>query len=106
MRERRQNGEIAVSSVVFIVKGNMVAQKIIKKCIKAAGMWYRVEAFTNAGPDSRCNLCCGWGHIDNKCGNERKFGYCTGNHRTSDRMCKVVGCRAKQGSLCGHTLEK
>jgi len=30
----------------------------------------------------------------------------TGHHRTSDHKCDVVGCTGKQGSLCGHTLEK
>jgi hypothetical protein len=106
IRERRQNGEIAASSVVFVVKGSRLAQSLIKKGIKAAGVWYRVEALTNAGPDSRCELCCGWGHIENKCGNKPKCGYCSGNHRTSDHECNVVGCMAKRGSLCGHTLEK
>jgi len=106
IRERRQNGEIAASSVVFVVKGSRVAQSLVKKGIKAAGVWYRVETYTNEGPDSRCELCCGWGHIENKCGSEPKCGYCSGHHRTSDHKCNVVGCTAKQGSLCGHTLEK
>ena len=79
---------------------------MIKKGIKAAGGWYRVEAFTNAGPDSMFQLCCGWGHIETKCGSKPKCGYCSGNHRTRDHKCNVVGCMAKQGSLCGHTLEK
>jgi len=106
IRERRQNGEIAASSVVFVVKGNKVPQSLIKKGIKAAGVWYRVEAFTNAGPDSRCELCRAWGHIANKCGNKPKCGYCSGNHRTSDHKCNEVGCTAKQGSLCGQKLQK
>jgi len=42
VRERRQNGEIAASLVVFVVKGNKVAQSLVKKGIKAAGVWYRV----------------------------------------------------------------
>jgi hypothetical protein len=106
IRDRRQNGGIATSSVVFVVKGNKVAQSLIKKGIKAAGVWYRVEAFMNAGRDSGCELCCGWGHIENKCGNKPKCGYCSGNHRTSHHKCNLVGCTARQGSLCGHTLEK
>ena len=79
---------------------------MIKKGIKGGGVWYQVEAFTNAGPDSCGELCCGWGHIENKLGNKPKCGYCSGNHRTSDYKCNVVGCMAKQGSLCVHTLEK
>jgi len=63
IRETRQNGEIGVSSVVFVVKRSRLAQSLIKKGSKAAGVWYRVEAFTNAGPDSWSELCCGWGHI-------------------------------------------
>jgi hypothetical protein len=106
IRERRQNGEIAASSVVFVVKGSKAARGLVKNGIKAAGVWYRVETYTNAGPDSRCELCCGWGHIENKCSNKPTCGYCSGHHRTGDHKCNVVGCTAKQGSLCSHTLEK
>jgi len=74
IRERRQNGEIASSLVVFVVKGSRLAQSLIEKGFKAAGVWYRVKAFTNAGPDSRCELCCGWGHIENTCGSKSKCG--------------------------------
>ena len=100
------NGEIAASSVVFVVKGSKMAQSLVKKGNKDAGVWYRVETYTNEGPDSRCELCCRWGHIANKCGSKPKCGYCPGHHWTSDHKCNVVGCTAMQGSLCGHTLEK
>ena len=43
IRERRQKGEIAASSVVFVVKESKVAQSLVNKGIKAAGVWYRVE---------------------------------------------------------------
>jgi len=72
IRERRQNGEIAMSSVVFVVMGSRLAQSLIQKGIKAAGVWYRVEAFTNAAPNTRCELCCGRGHIENKCRSKPK----------------------------------
>ena len=106
IRERWQNGEIAASSVVFVVQGCKIAQSLVKKGIKAARVWYRVETYTNEGPDSRCELCCRWGHIEKMCGSKPKCGYCSGHPRTSDHKCNVVGCTAKQGSLCGHTLEK
>jgi len=106
IRKRRQNGEIAESLVVFVVKGSRVAQSLVKKGIKALGLWYRVEMYKNTGPDSRCELRCWWGHIENKCGSKPKCAYCSGDHRTSDHKCNVVGCTAKQGSLCSHTLEK
>jgi len=72
IRERRQNGEFAASSVVFVVKWSKVAKGLVEKGIKTAGVWYRVETYTNAGPDSRCELCCGWGYIENKCGTSAK----------------------------------
>jgi hypothetical protein len=105
IRERRQNREIAAPLVVFVIKLTRLAHSLTNKGIKAAGVWYRVEAFTNAGPDSRCELCCRCGHIDNKFGNKPKCGYCSGNHHRSDQKCNIVGCMAKQQSLCGHKLE-
>jgi len=68
-KERRQTGGIAASLVVVVVKRNKVAQHLVKKGIKVTGEWYRVETYTKAGPDSRCELCFGWGHIGNKCSN-------------------------------------
>jgi hypothetical protein len=59
IQERLQKGKISAASVVFIVKGTMVARSLVKEAIKAAGVWYRVEQFTNAGPDSRCEHGCG-----------------------------------------------
>jgi hypothetical protein len=104
--ERRQNGEIAASSVVFVVKGSNVAKGLVKKGIEAAGMWYQVETYMNTDPDSRCELCCGWGHIKNKFGSKPSCGFYSGHHRTSDPKCNVVGCTVMQESLCSHTLEK
>jgi hypothetical protein len=57
LRERRQNGEIAALFVVFIVKGSYVAQCLVRTGIKAAGVWYRVETYTNEEPDSSYELC-------------------------------------------------
>ena len=95
LRERMQNGDIASSLVVFILKWSKVEQSLVKKGIKAAWGWFPVETYTNNGPDSMCELCCGWGHIENKCGSRPKCGYCSRHHQTSDHMCNVVGCTAK-----------
>jgi hypothetical protein len=97
IRERRQNGEIAASSVVFIVMGSKMAQSLVKTGIKAAGVWYRVETYTNEGPDSRCELCCGWGHIENKCGSKSKCGIgqaITGQATTSAMWWDALQCKA------------
>jgi len=59
MRERRQNGEIASSSIVFVVEQNKLAQRSVIMGIKAARVCYRVETYMNTGPDSRCELCSG-----------------------------------------------
>ena len=92
IRERRQNGEIATSSVVFVAMGSTVASSLAKKDLKAAGVWSRVEVYPNKEPDSRCELSCGWGHIENKCSSMPKCGYYSGHHRTSDHAYNVVGC--------------
>jgi len=104
--ERRQKGEIATSSVVFVVKGSKVGKDLVKMGNKAAGVWYHVKTYTNVGPHGRCELCCGRGHIENKCSTKPTCGYCSGHPWTSNHKCNVVGCTAKPGSLCGHTLEK
>jgi len=51
IRERRQRGEISASSVIFVVRGNNMARRLVNEGIKAAGMRYRVEPFMNGGPD-------------------------------------------------------
>jgi len=105
IKRRRQKGEISASSVVFVVKGSKVTQRLVKEGIKAVGVWYRVKPFMNAAPDPRCEHRRGWDHIESKCSGKRPCGYCSGLHRTSDNMCNVVGCTAKLGALCGHTQE-
>ena len=78
----------------------------MKNGIYAGGVGYRVETYTNLGPDRLCELGCGWDHIETKCGSKPTCGYCSGRHWTSDHKCTVVGCTVKQGSHCGQTLEK
>jgi hypothetical protein len=67
IREREQSGEIKASSVVFIVRGKQVAQRLVNNGVIAAGVRYKVKLYTNMGADSLCELCCGWGHIECKC---------------------------------------
>jgi len=81
IREREQRGEIKASSVVFIVMGKKVAQRLVSKGVNAAGLRYKVEPYKNAGPDSLCELRCGWGHIENQSSRHQpKCGYCAGPH--------------------------
>jgi hypothetical protein len=66
--ERRQNGESAMSLVVFVLTGSQVVQSLVKKGITAVEVWYRDETYMTVGPDSRYELCWWWGHIENRCG--------------------------------------
>jgi len=66
IRVRRQNGEIAASSLLFVITGSRVAQSLGEKCNMAAGVWYRDETYMNEEPDCRCELSCVRGHIENK----------------------------------------
>jgi len=53
IKERWQNREIAASSVVFILQQSKMSQSIVKKGIKAAGLWDHLEMYTNHRPVSR-----------------------------------------------------
>jgi len=59
-----------------------------------------------SGPDSRCELCCGWGHIEVKGSSNPKCGYRSGYRCASDHKCNRVGCTVQLGSLYRHILEK
>ena len=106
IKQRRQDREISALSVIFVVKGSKVARRLVMEDIKEVGVWYKVEPFTNAGPDSRCEHCWGWGHIESKCSGMPVCGDSSGPHHTSNHKCNIVWCTAKQGALCGHTQEK
>ena len=107
IREREQRGEIKASSVVFIVRGKMVTQGVVNKGVIAAGVRYKVEPYPNAGPDSLCELCCGWGHLESKCSHRQPMcGYCDGPHQSSEHRFNVVGCASKYGAVCSHTQQK
>jgi len=83
-----------------------VAQGLVKKGIKAASVWYQGETYIIADSDSRCECCCGWRHIEDRCSNTSKCGYCSCRHQTRDCKCNIARCTAIQGSLSGYTLEK
>jgi len=66
-----------------------------------------VEPYTNADPDSLCELCCEWAHIESKCSHyQPKCGYSAGPHRLRVHRCNVVGCALKAGAVGCHTHEK
>lgn len=50
IRESTQRREIMTLSVVFVVRGKVVAQRIANKGVTAAGVRYKVEQYMNLGP--------------------------------------------------------
>jgi hypothetical protein len=106
IREKRQNGEISMSSVVFVVTGSRVEKSLINRRIEATGVWYSFDTYTNEGPNSRCERSCRWGHIEYKCGSKPSCGYRSGHHRTSNHKWNVLGRNASPGLQCGHALVK
>jgi len=96
------------SSVVFVVKGSKMAEKVLKGGLRAAGVKYDVEKFMTAGPDSFCGICSRWGHVEAKCGALKMPAcmLCAGRHLTKDHKCNVVGCNANAGQNCTHNVDK
>jgi hypothetical protein len=108
IKGKKKSGEKMASSVVFSIKGKKMAQRCLEKGLRGAGVWHSVERYIRAGPDSFCEVCCGWRHNVSKCG---RLGMvrcllCTGSHKTEDHQCNVVGCRAKKGQNCTHNHDK
>jgi len=52
-----QRGEHKASLVVFVVKEKTVGQRVVTNGVTAAGVRYKVEPYTNVGPDNLCELC-------------------------------------------------
>ena len=82
--------------MVFIVTGKKVAQSLANSGIIAAGERYKLESYSNAGPDSLGELRCGWGDIESKCSHHQmKCGNCAGPHKSSEHRCNVVRWASK-----------
>jgi len=107
VQKKKAEGKKA-SSVVFAVKGSKMAENVLKGGLRAAGVKYDVEKFMNAGADSFCGVCSGWGHVEAKCGALRMPAcmLCAGRHLTKDHKCNVVGCKANAGQNCTHNVDK
>jgi hypothetical protein len=108
IKEKKRNGEKQVSSVVFAIKGKKMAQRCLDKGLNTVEIWNEVARYINAGPDTFCESCCGWGHHVSKCG---RLGMvrcmlCMGAHKTEEHQCDVVGCKAKKGQNCNHNVNK
>jgi len=96
------------SSVMFAVKGSLIAESVLKGGLRPAGVKYDVEKFMNAGPDCFCGVCSRWGHVDSKCGSLKMPAcmLCTGRHLTNDHKCNVVDCKANAAQNGTHNVNK
>ena len=59
IKEGAVRGQIRASSATFVVRGEKMANRIIREGIRICGRHYRVEAFIEARLDSMCGACCG-----------------------------------------------
>jgi len=107
VQNKKAEGKKA-STVVFAVKGSIMAEKVLMGGLRAAGVKYDVGKFMNARPDSFCGVCSRWGHVEAKCGSLKMpvCMLCAGRHLTKDHKCNVVGCKANAGQICTHKVDK
>lgn len=108
IKQRWRAGEIKASSVTFVIRGNDMAAKFIKSGVRICGRIHETVEFVELGPDTQCQACSGWGHLESNCafpGNPR-CSLCAGGHRTENHACSVTGCQAKKGATCAHLTTK
>jgi hypothetical protein len=105
IKERWAAGAITSSSVTFAVKGGAVVKKLVKEGVRVCGLRYRVELYLEERPDSQCDKCARWGHIESNCPTGPamvRCNLCAERHRTADHVSEVPSCKAGQGQLCVH----
>ena len=76
IKARAMRGEISASSITFVVRGEGVANRLIKNGLRIIGKIYQVEAYEEARPDAMCRTCCGWGHVEAQCAPAKKPKMC------------------------------
>lgn len=67
IKESLERVEIEASSVVILMKGKRVGQRVVCNGVSAVGVESTVKAYANARPLSLCKLSCGCDHIKSKC---------------------------------------
>jgi len=108
LRERMRTGEKTASSAVITVKGRKAARQLTQHKAMLGGIKYVVDQYIAAGPDSLCEICSRWGHLQSKCATPTmpRCALCAGKHRTDKHLCQLKGCQAKEGQNCRHTEER
>ena len=67
IKQRIKNAEARGGSVTFVVRGQEMADLIIRKGLRILGKHYQTEAFIEVRPDTICGACRGWGHGKHNC---------------------------------------
>ena len=108
IKQRFKNAEVRGASVTFVVRGQQMADRIIRGGLRVLGKHYRAEAFIEVRPDSICGACSGWGHGEHNCAFPQmpRCALCAQQHRTADHKCTAEGCKAPMGALCIHLVAK
>ena len=90
-KERAARDGIRGSSVTFVVRGQPMADRIIKNGIRVLGRQYQVEAFIEARPDTICGVCNGWGHGEHNYTSPQapRCALCAEKHKTADHAYPV-----------------
>ena len=60
---RYQEVQGGTSSVVAVVPGEAVFDRLCKSGARLFGRRYEVDANEETRPDAFCSLCCAWGHM-------------------------------------------
>jgi hypothetical protein len=94
LKERWARGIITASSVVFALRGEDTARKLLREGVRICGNRYTVEIYQEERLDVQCMNCAKWGHKDSKCNSQTKVkcNLCTEEDRTDQHQCQVVGC--------------
>ena len=108
IKQRFKNAEVRGASVTFVVRGQQMADRIIRGGLRVLGKHYKAEAFIEVRPDSICGACSGWGHGEHNCAFPQmpRCALCAQQHRTADHKCTAEGCKAPMGAVCIHLVAK
>ena len=107
--DRWQSGSITASSVIITIKDRATAEKVAKNGIRLGGRLRATAYFIEKRDEILCTKCGKKGHTTNSCEaqpNDIRCVLCAGNHIVREHKCNVIGCNAKVGQACAHTIIK
>ena len=96
IRERAETNRIVALLIIFMAKGEKLANRIIWDGFRILNRHYRVETFIEARPDTICGVCSGWGHGEHSCAFPKhpRCALCEDEHQFAGRaFCCPPGCR-------------